>query len=73
MKCLPLLDILFASVLGLMPYLAVFVFVMLVAVDYDQRAVVVEYQVEAAVLNETGEVIQVDTRPHRKVYVPCRR
>jgi hypothetical protein len=43
------------------------------AVDYDQRAVVVEYQVEAAVLNETGEVIQVDTRPHRKVYVHTRR
>ena len=37
------------------------------AADFEARALVVEYQVEAAVLNDVGDVIQVDTRPHRKV------
>jgi hypothetical protein len=40
------------------------------AVDYDRKAVVVEYEVESAVIDEFGEVLRVERKPHRKLYVP---
>jgi hypothetical protein len=38
-------------------------------VDYDRKAVVVEYEEEIAVMDDFGEILRVERKPHRKLYV----
>ena len=44
---------------------------LLCAVDYDRKAVVVEYEQESSLMDEYGEVLRVERKPHRKLYVPA--
>ncbi len=37
--------------------------------DYDRKAVVVEYEQESSLMDEYGEVLRVERKPHRKLYV----
>ena len=39
------------------------------AVDFERKAVVVEYEIEAAVMDDFGEELRVERKHHRKLYV----